>query len=271
MLIEVDYKIKYEYTEPVFLESNEVKIFPRNDLTQRLLDFNIEISPAPSNKTFFIDREDNCGLKIWFNGLTDHFTMDFNCKVETLRDNPYDFIVDSDKLRLPYEYTENPKDNPAVKSFSDELRNSANSDILGFLALLAEKISGGFDYEIRKDGTAKPPEKTLRDKKGACRDFAVLFTEACKHQGIMSRFVSGYFLDEESEDKTHLHAWAEVYIPGGGWRGYDPVNGLAVSDLHIPVAASCNPLRVIPVRGNYRSNIAKSKMDYLIKIKKFSV
>jgi hypothetical protein len=36
--------------------------------------------------------------------------------------------------------------------------------------------------------------------------------------------------------------WAEVYVDGGGWRGFDPTTGLAVGDNHIAVARA-HPLR----------------------------
>ncbi len=266
MLIEINYKINYLYTAPVFLESNEIRIFPRNDLSQKLLDYKINIAPEPSNQTFFIDSENNTGLKVWFNDLTEYFELDFNCRVETLRKNPYDYIVDFDKTKLPYKKINN---NTLLQSFSDEIRETVDNDVLGFLSVLAEKIRSEFKYEIREDGQPHTPEKSLNDKCGSCRDFAVLFMELCKCQGLEARFVSGYIFDDDLQDNAYLHAWAEVYIPGGGWRGYDPVNGIATADRHIAVAASTDPLNVLPVIGSYRSNVGKSKMDYSIKIKLF--
>ncbi len=265
MLIEVNNKIKYQYIKPVFLESNEIRIFPRNDLTQKLLDYNIEINPEPSSRTFFIDPENNCGLKVWFNDLTEIFSLDFKCTVETLRENPYDYIVDFDRTKLPHFHCER-SEAIQVKRFSDEIRKNTNNDLLEFLSVLSEKISSEFKYIIRENGPPKTAEQTLTDKNGACRDFAVLFTEACKCQGINARFVSGYMFDEKMQEESHLHAWAEVYVPGGGWRGYDPVNGLAVAGRHIAVAASSAPSKVLPVIGSYRSNAGNSKMEYSINL-----
>lgn len=263
MLLEIKYKIQYTYTDPVFLESNEIRIFPRNDMTQKILHYKLEIMPTPSNKTFFIDKENNTALKLWFNDLTDSFSLDFSCRVETLRTNPYDFIVDFDKTKLPYIQI---KTDSALKAFSDKIRTKADNDVLGFLSQLSIDIKNNFKYKIRENGHAKPAEQTLTDKSGACRDFAVLFMEACKLQGLETRFVSGYMFDKDNRNSSHLHAWAEVFIPGGGWKGYDPVNGFAVSEHYIPVAASTNPANVLPIIGNYRSNQAKQIMKYYLRI-----
>jgi transglutaminase-like putative cysteine protease len=276
MRIEINYKIKYEYTDPVFLESNEIRIFPRADLTQRILDYNVEIEPTPSRQAFSIDEEDNCVLKTWFNELTDRLQVNFKCKVETLRENPYDFIIDFDKTKLPVKYDSNSllryliteEKSNLVEQFSNDVKEQADGDLLRFLSALAAGINSDFKYEIREKGAPKSAEQTLIDKKGACRDFAVLFMEACKYQGLAARFVSGYVLSDKEKMSSHLHAWAEVYVPGGGWRGYDPVGGLAVADSHIAIAASHSPSSVIPVIGTYRSNVGKSKMKYSIKVKK---
>jgi len=44
--------------------------------------------------------------------------------------------------------------------------------------------------------------------------------------GLAMRFVSGYTCDDPRH-KRYMHAWAEVYLPGAGWRGHDPYIGEA--------------------------------------------
>ena len=86
----------------------------------------------------------------------------------------------------------------------------------------------------------------LRDREGSCRDLAVLFCAACRALGLAARFVSGYERDASLQENGDLHAWAEVYLEGAGWRGYDPSRALAVAASHVAVAASSDPLTRLP-------------------------
>ena len=81
-----------------------------------------------------------------------------------------------------------------------------------------------------------------------------MFVAVCRAVGLAARFVSGYQEgDLESDQPNDLHAWAEVYIPGGGWRGFDPTLGLAVGDRHVAIAAAADPKQAAPVSGTLRS------------------
>jgi transglutaminase-like putative cysteine protease len=93
---------------------------------------------------------------------------------------------------------------------------------------------------------------TLSKRAGSCRDFATLFTEACRCLGLAARFVSGY---QYSAILLHgqgsTHAWSEVYLPGAGWKGFDSTSGEVVGHHHIPVAVSRHPESVPPVSGSF--------------------
>ena len=105
---------------------------------------------------------------------------------------------------------------------------------------------------VHPTGDPWPPEKTLADRTGSCRDIAVLFCEVCRAAGLPSRFVSGYAVDPDHSGCHHLHAWSEIYLPGAGWRGFDPTLGLAVADRHVSLAAARLPALAAPTSGVYR-------------------
>ncbi|MDX1572134.1 MAG: transglutaminase family protein, partial [Xanthomonadales bacterium] len=48
-----------------------------------------------------------------------------------------------------------------------------------------------------------------------------------------------------------MHAWAEVYLPGAGWKGFDPTNGILADHCYVPSAVSDEPANVDPVQGSF--------------------
>lgn len=78
--------------------------------------------------------------------------------------------------------------------------------------------------------------------------------------GIAARFVSGYEVSSAGRPDAYMHAWAEVYLPCIGWRGYDPSRGIAVSNGHVAVAAGSDHDLASPVSGWY-SGWSNSRME----------
>jgi len=105
----------------------------------------------------------------------------------------------------------------------------------------------------------------LRAGRGSCRDLAVLFIEACRTLNIPSRFVSGYGVSLDETTDHELHAWAEVYLPGAGWRGFDPSIGLAITERHLAVAVGATPELAAPTSGAFRGE-AESWLETEIEI-----
>jgi transglutaminase-like putative cysteine protease len=56
-----------------------------------------------------------------------------------------------------------------------------------------------------------------------------------------------------------MHAWAEIYLPTLGWRGYDPTLGEPTSLKHLVVGVSNHPRGVMPISGMFTG----SSSDYI--------
>src|SRR5260370_30694374 len=87
---------------------------------------------------------------------------------------------------------------------------------------LSRQIFQAWRQVTRLDGPPWPSDQTLSLFEGSCRDLAVLFCDACRVMGIAARFVSGYECASAGSQDPYMHAWAEVYLPGNGWRGCGP-------------------------------------------------
>lgn len=281
MIIKVSHTTEYTYSTPVFLECQKIKLKPKSDHTQKLVSYDLHISPVPFNISSGYDVENNYTYYACFEDLTDKLIVTVDFVVNTYKKNPFDFIVESDFINLPISYPAYKqivltpyllRDSEAfhgsgIRKLADDLLNKDNNT-LNFLNNLNNWIYEHFEYTIRLDGNPNKPEESLQELKGSCRDMAVLFIDVCRLVGVAARFVSGYLYNEETRDNAYMHAWAEIYLPGAGWIGYDPSQGLVATDSHIPVASSAYYENATPICGTFRGTGAQALIESSVVISK---
>lgn len=271
---EIRHITNYQYSAPVHLGPHTVRLLPRSDGNQRLLDYRCSVTPEPEMQSNVLDADGNPVTCLWFAGSTTGLRIDTACRVETLQKNPYAYIVDTpaNSLPIPYDrndvpllgaYLEYDTATPAVAGLAARLAGQAANQTLPFLDTLNGFLHHEIEKIVRDQGAPQSPEFTLTHRRGACRDLATLFIAICRNRGIAARFVSGYQARAETRrERRYLHAWPEVYIPGGGWRGYDPSHGTTVADAHVALAAASRAAGTLPVEGAFYGDGAHSRMDF---------
>jgi transglutaminase-like putative cysteine protease len=260
MRFQIDHVTRYRYERRVFLGPQVLRLTPRTDANQRLLQFELRIDPEPAGRTDLVDLDGNTTTSIWFPDRVDRLTIEASALVETLRSNPFDYLWQgAGVLPLHYEprlasllkpYRQGGTDG-SVQALAESVAASVGEQAQVFPSRLAAVLHDDLRTIVRREGEPLPASETLALGEGSCRDLAVLFIEVCRQVGFAARFVSGYHT--VAGDEHDLHAWPELYLPGGGWRGYDPTTGLAVADRHIALAAGAEAWQAAPVSGTFRS------------------
>jgi transglutaminase-like putative cysteine protease len=278
MIFRISHKTNYSYSAPVFLEPHIIHLTPRNDAFQKISNFFLKVEPQPVGMHHYLDAEGNNATCIWFEEKIAKLSISTSFEAQTFCMNPFGYLVTAnDFFELPVVYEKIDQislkpflytieiDN-AVTNFGNSVFEESKGVTLDFLSRLCVAVYENFKVEIREHGPPLSPAVIFQKKKGACRDLVLLFMAVCRNYGLATRFVSGYQEGDPDMDERHLHAWAEVYIPGGGWRGYDPSHGLVVTDRHISIAASYDPEGVAPVKGSFRGTGVSATTNYLISL-----
>lgn len=271
VIVKITHHTKYFYSDPVFLEPHTLRFTPRTDFSVQVIQTALTVKPNPQGFTESLDQDGNLAHVVWFNELAASLEVYSEVVVRLGEYNPYDFIIyPSYGSALPMSYSETLRPvlapvlpsgeiKTVIKEYALRLAEESQWQTVEFLGNLVKNIQQDFRYQHREVGSAHSPVKTFETKSGSCRDLVRLAMEICGAVGIASRFVSGYYIDESFEEQPELHAWMEVYIPGAGWRGFDPTHGIACYGRHIVLAASTNPVLTACVSGSYRGK-AQSTM-----------
>lgn len=270
MIAIIKHLLTYQYSSAVNLEPHVLYLHPRKSSLLTVNSFTLDVNPKPVQISKNLDPEGNIQNILFFKEPTDYLKIEMNAVVETTEFNPFDFVYfpfESKTLPLNYTHSYQKTLSPylgqegvttLVEQTARQIASQVKWNTSSFLSELNEFIFKQFAYEIREEGAPNSAEFTLVNRKGSCRDYAVLFSAMCRALGLATRFVSGYYVGVAPVDVPnqthHLHAWVEVYLPGGGWRGYDPTQHEVVAGNHIPLAASCLPEEITPVFGSYRGS-----------------
>src|SRR6202011_3626158 len=196
------------------------------------------------------------------------FVVEVDLVAELSPINPFDFFLEAGVEDFPFEYApELAKDlepyrsvdpaGPLLKGLVESLLGEKRGTI-GFLSDLNRRVRDEVGYVTRLDHGVQTCEQTLEKRTGSCRDSAWLLVQSLRHLGIAARFVSGYLIqmaadegasDGPQTDSADLHAWAEAFLPGAGWIGFDPTSGLFAGEGHIPLVCTPDASKAAPIRG----------------------
>lgn len=268
MLLLIEHNTVYRYARPAELTAHRLMLRPAESHGLQIRSEKLEIHPAHriswEHDVFF-----NSVAQVFFTEKSDRLTIFSRYTVEQFNINPFDFVLESYTNSLPFDYQgddivdlspyrqpQYPQDSKAIHDWLRPfLDANGRGETLPFLLSVNASVAANFSYGAREEAGIQSPAQTLQLHTGSCRDFALLLMEAARHMGLAARYVSGYLC---SADHTQpevaanaTHAWTEIYLPGAGWKGFDPTIGSIVGTDHIAVAVARSPESIPPIAGTF--------------------
>ncbi|NOT13753.1 MAG: transglutaminase family protein [Methylococcaceae bacterium] len=255
----------YQYTETVTLLAHKLLLRPREGHDIRIESAELIISPEYQLQ-WQRDVYDNAVVEAKFQKPGNCLSIGSRVLIQHYDDQPLNFLVADYAVSFPFQYpiAERIDLEPYLSSIYSEDKLILNMWLQQFwregqivetyllLDWINKAIATGFSYQHREEPGVQTPAFTLANRTGSCRDFATLFIEACRCLGLAARFVSGYlYAPSLTSAQGATHAWAEVYLPGAGWKGFDSTSGKVVGNNHIAVAVSRHPESVPPISGSF--------------------
>lgn len=265
MRLLIDHQTRYFYEDEVSLGPHNFLLRPRENAMVSVRHFRLSIEPE-AKVNWLRDHNENGLLRAFFRDPTRTLSVRVEMEVETLESNPFDFILDSEAFNYPFTY--NAREASALQPYIDptaargpaadwvrEILPALPEETLTLLLELNSRVKENLRYMTRGDAGIQPIEETLRLRSGSCRDIAFLMMHAVRALGFAARFASGYLYEpgtqEKDQESGSLHAWTEIFLPGAGWKGFDPTNGILCDDHFIPLAVGRQPDNLNPVSGLY--------------------
>jgi len=263
-VVRVEHETVYRYEDPVELSSHVVRLHPVHDMQQDVLDYQLEISPpGPARMA-----EDVFGNQVLRFKIERPYHELWIRAMSRVRIRPYQELAPLKRSTIPLVWMPwqrqmmtpylLPAELPetqlrALSDYAMSFVERNDYDLVETLADMNETIYRDFQYRPGATMLETSPFTVFVRREGVCQDFANLFICLCRLLNVPARYRVGYIYTGANYDNQiqseASHAWAEVYLPRVGWRGYDPTNGVQSNLDHVRVAVGRNYRDATPTGG----------------------
>ena len=254
MRVEVTHTTRLDYSADVLEAVMDVRLGPLSDADQRADGFELRVQPHAAVRRY-TDGFGNPAHLVSVSRPHRFVELVARTEVETFLDDPFRLPAQRPAPLDPRTATDSLQPSELVPLDSDiaalaePFRLPDPARAFEVAQALTGRVYGLLSYRQEVTTVATRVDEVLRGRAGVCQDFAHLLIALARCLGLPARYVSGYIV-QRSQSQTQAgqsqtqtlgpsrgagasHAWAEVFTPSHGWRGFDPTNNLVANAYYV--------------------------------------
>ena len=248
MRLRIQHETRYDYAAPPRLALQRLRLGPPTGPDIRVVDWAVALSGAREEAAHEDGHGNPTRLARMVEGAAS-LVVTVTGDVETRRDDGVVGPMPGPPRWLYRRATALTAPGGGARSLAAEF---APSDPLGSLHALTRRVREAIGYRVGATSATTTAEDALRRGAGVCQDHAHAFLAAARLAGVPARYVSGYLRMDDREEQDAMHAWAEAWVEGLGWVGFDPANGHSPDGRYVAVARGLDYRDAAPVSGLVR-------------------
>ncbi|OSP55269.1 transglutaminase family protein [Pseudoruegeria sp. SK021] len=265
MKLTVSHSTTYSYSGPRRHVLQSQRLVPSDFDGQRVLDWTVTTEGGTVGCEFRDGAGDRtCTVSV--PGPVDRVTVQINGTIETF--DTLGVLRGFREKVPPFAYlraTRVTRSDVALQALSEQtLTGLEGANLLDRAHALSAAVTEAIAYRPGTTESMTTAAEALAQGQGVCQDQAHALIALALLNEIPARYVIGYLFSAGAEaDVVTLsddvraelpnseagHAWAELYIDGMGWVGFDPANACCPDERYIRLCSGADAFEAAPIRG----------------------
>ena len=248
MRLSIRHTTRYRFSEPVVHALQRLRLTPKETQGQEILSWEMEYDNAAPELTYE-DQHHNTTTLVSVASDASLVTITCRGDVDT---SDQAGVIGKHAGHLPLWSFRSQSDltrpGPKMRALAADLRNR-NLGRLDMLHALSAEVIDRVEYKIGSTDVTTRAEEALGCAAGVCQDHAHIFIGTARLLDVPARYVSGYLMMDDRVEQDATHGWAEAYVEGLGWVGFDISNGISPDQRYVRVATGRDYRDAAPVTG----------------------
>ncbi len=247
MRLAIRHMTRYRFAEPVAHGLQRLRLTPKETQGQRILDWQVEYEGAREELTYDDQNHNHVTLISVLEGARE---VVVTCR-GTVETEDHAGVIGRHAGHLPLwaflGQTPLTRAGHRIRTMLNAI--DRHDGPLTTLHRLSDEIRTRVRYDVGYTGVDTSAEDAMAAGHGVCQDHAQIFIAAARVLEIPARYVSGYLMMNDRIDQEATHAWAEAWVQGLGWVGFDISNGISPDSRYVRVATGRDYSDAAPVTG----------------------